>query len=344
MTSSAVMKLAFGVILLLIMFLLATGAKRTVSIGTLLIMVPFQTIETQYASSSVLIAYVLAAALLIGGGLRVRMVPAMGLIVLAYCASCALADRSLLTYHVLFMFQFFSCLVVFVLAYNFALLIESERTIVDVLMVINVLAIIYCALQLSVGPGERFIPFGIEDLKFNMNRDPSDPRLVGPFDNAGSTAGYFSLMTLVCAFEIMFSAGRRRSLVWILTGFNLLGLVVTGNRAGFLVLVGMSPLLVLAYRKELGLKRILTLLIGGVIALAIAATIAVTFTDFNKMFSRMETVTETEGGIPETRAGELAHCNREDQAGSVVWSRAILPDRRRCGENRTAPDAVSGGW
>jgi hypothetical protein len=301
-TSSAVLKLAFGVILLLVMFVLAIGAKRTTSIGTLLVLIPFQTIDTQYASSSVLIAYVLAAALLISGGVRVRMLSAAGLIVLAYFVSVALADRSLFTHHVLFMFQFFSCLVVFVLAYNFALLVEDEHTIAKVLFAINCLAIVYCLLQLSVGPGERFIPFGISEFEFNMNRDPSDPRLVGPFDNAGSTAGYFSLMSLVCAFEIMFSIGRRRALVWILMGFNLLGLVATGNRAGFLVLMGMAPLLILAYRKELGMRRVLTLSIGGVTALAIAATIAVTFTDFNNMFSRMETVAETENGVPETRA------------------------------------------
>jgi len=302
MTSSALWQLASGVILLVVMFALAVGAKRTISIGALLVLIPFQTLDTRYASSSVLIAYVLAAALLIGGGLRVRMLPALSLIVLAYFVSLSLADRSLLTHHVLFMFQFFSCLAVFLLAYNFALFVEDEHTVMDVLLAINVLAIIYCALQLSAGPGERFIPLGIETFGFNLNRDPGDPRLVGPFDNPGSTAGYFALMTLVCAFEIMFTAGRRRLLVWILTGFNLLGLVATGNRAGFLVLLGMSPLVLFAYRKALGVRRILTFSIGGATALAIAATIAVTFTDFNQLFSRMETVTETEGGIPATRA------------------------------------------
>jgi hypothetical protein len=89
--------------------------------------------------------------------------------------------------------------------------------------------------------------------------------------------------------------------VWILTGFNLMGLVATANRAGFLVLLAMSPLVLFANRKELGARRILTLSIGGAAVLAIAAALAVTLTDFNQMFSRMESVTETEGGIPSTR-------------------------------------------
>jgi O-antigen ligase/polysaccharide polymerase Wzy-like membrane protein len=302
MTSTAIWQLAFGLVLVIVMFGIAVGARRTISIGTLLVMIPFQILDNQYASSSVLIAYVLVAALQLGDGLKLRMLAALGAIMLAYCASLALADKAILIYHVLFMFQFFSCLVVFILAYNFALSVENEHTAMDVLLAINVLAIGYCGLQLSVGPGERFVPFGIEQFMFNLNRDPDDPRLVGPFGNPGSTAGYFALMTLVCAFEIMFSAGRRRFLAWVLTGFNILGLVATGNRAGFLVLLAMSPLLLFAYRRELGVRRIMQLAAGGFAVMVVAATLAVTYTDFDRMFMRMETVTETEGGIPTTRA------------------------------------------
>lgn len=302
MKSSAVWQLAFGLLLLMVMFAVAVGAKRKISIGVLLLLIPFQTIDTRYASSSALIAYVMGAALLIGGDLKFRMVPALSLIVLSYFVSLSLADRSILTNHVIFMFQFFSCLVVFVLAYNFAILVDEERAVMDLLLAINVLAIIYCALQLSVGPGERYIPLGVDEFKFNLNRHPGDPRLVGPFDNPGSTAGYFALMTLVCAFQIMFSTGRRRFLVWIVTGFNLMGLVATGNRAGFLVLLAASPLLLFAYRKELGARRVIQYSIAGMAVFAVAAAIAVTYTDFNQMFTRMDTVTNTEGGIPATRA------------------------------------------
>lgn len=302
MTSSAIWQLAFGVMLLLVMFAVAIGAKRTTSIAALLILIPFQIIDTRYASSSVLIAYVIAVALMTRGDFKVRMLPALALIVLAYFVSLSLGDRSILSHHVIFMFQFFSCLVVFLLAYNFAILVENERAVVDVLLAINVLSIVYCALQLSVGPGERYIPFGISEFEFNLNRNPDDPRLIGPFDNPGSTAGYFALMSLVCAFEIMFSTGKRRLLVWVIAGFNFMGLVATGNRAGFLVLSAMYPLLMFAYRRELGARRLIQYSIGGVAVLAIGAAIAVTYTDFNQLFTRMDTVTETEGGVPATRA------------------------------------------
>jgi O-antigen ligase len=302
MTSSAIWQVSFGLIIVFVMLAVAAGAKRTLSIGTLLVLVPFQAIDTRFGSSSVMLAYALAGVLLISGGLRVRQLAVLGLIVLAYFISLAFADRTMFTRNVLFMFQFFSCLVVFLLAYNFATLVEKEKSVVDVLLAINVMAVVYCLLQLSVGPGERFIPFGVDEFKFNLNRHPGDPRLVGPFDNPGSTAGYFAIMTLICAVEFIYARGKRRLYVSGIAGFNMLGLVATGNRAGFLVLLAMAPLLLFAYRKELGAKRILQYSIGGAAAFALIAVVAVSFTDFNRMFARMDTVTETEGGIPTTRA------------------------------------------
>jgi O-antigen ligase len=101
----------------------------------------------------------------------------------------------------------------------------------------------------------------------------------------------------------MFSRGGRRFMVSVIAGFNLLGLVATANRAGFLVLLAMAPLLLFAYRRELGAKKVLQYAAIGMVFLVGSAAFAVAFTDFNRMFERMETVTETEGGIPATRQG-----------------------------------------
>jgi hypothetical protein len=212
MTSSAIWQVAIGLIFLLVMLTVAISAKRTVSIGALLVLIPFQTIDTRYGSSSILVAYALAGILMINRGLKHRMLPALAMIVLAYLASFSLADRSVWIFHALFLFQFFSCLVVFLLAYNFAVLMERDRTAMNVLLAINGLAIAYCLLQLTVGPGESFVPFGIDELKFNPNRNPGDPRLVGPFASPGSTAGYFALMTLVCVWSSCCRAGGGGSL------------------------------------------------------------------------------------------------------------------------------------
>jgi len=301
--SSAAWPLAFGLIAVLTLFFLAVSTRPTVSIGTLLLMIPFQLVDTRYGSSSILFAYVLAIVQFVNGDMKIRMAAPLALIVVAYFMSLAMGDRSIFSYHVLFMFEIFSCLVVFLLAYNFALRVEDAQSVLDILLWINVLSIIYCGLQLAVGPGERFVPFGIEAFRFNPNREPGDPRLVGPFGNPGSTAGYLTLMTLVCAAAFFVGNRRRRFWIGLLAACNMFGLVATGNRAGFLVLLAMAAALLWVFRRELGTGRVLLYTVGGTAVLAIAATVAVTMTDFNRLFLRMETVTETEGGLPATRQG-----------------------------------------
>jgi len=301
-SSSAAWDVAFGIIALLLIFVLATSARRVTAIGALLVMIPFQVVDTRYGSSSVLIAYGLLAVLMLTGDLKFRMLPALGLIVLGYVASFVVAGQENVILQVVTMVQFFSVLLVFILAYNFARLVANEQSVLDILLVINALVLGYCVLQLTVGPGERFTPFGIDALAFNVNRTPHDPRLVGPFDNPGSTAGYFTLMVLVCAVAFMLAQGRRKFFVQCLIGLNLLGLVVTGNRAGFLVLMAMFPVFLYVFRSELGPKRVTTYMVGGVFALTLASAIAIYFTDFDRMFSRLEQVTETQGGVPTTRA------------------------------------------
>jgi O-antigen ligase len=88
----------------------------------------------------------------------------------------------------------------------------------------------------------------------------------------------------------------------VLIALNLMVMIATGNRTGVLTLVAMFPIFLFVFRRRLGPKRITTFALGGILALFIAGAVAVTFTDFDRMFSRMEKVTETQEGIPSTRA------------------------------------------
>jgi len=302
MNTSVAWQLTLALAAVLVIYVLASTTRRTVALGALLIAIPFQIVDTRYGSASVVMAYALAVILLLNGGLKVRMLPALGLIALGYLVSMSQADRTLMSLHAIFIFQFFSSLVVFLLAYNFARLVDSERSVVDVLLVINVLTLVYCALQLTAGPGERFMPFGVKEFEFNLNRVAEDARLVGPFDNPGSTAGYFTLMIMVCAMDMMFAQGRRRTAVQVLIILNLIGLVATGNRAGFLTLVAMFPVLLFSFKRELGTQRVTRYLVGGIAVLVLASAVAISYTGFGRMFERLENVTETQDGVPTTRA------------------------------------------
>lgn len=302
MSSSNIYLLATGLLAAIAMVVLTASARRAIALGALLLLIPFQIVETRYGSSSILMAYAMLGAMLLTGNLKVRMMPAIGLVLLAYLVSLTQA-RSYLTLHIVEIFQFGSCFVVFLLAYNYARIVKSERSVVDLLLAINVLVVIYCGLQLIAGAGEAFKPFGIQEFAFNRNRDPSDPRLIGPFDNPGTTAGYFTLMTLIYLVELMATpSARRRSLQGLILA-NVAGIVATGNRASFLVLLAAFPVLLMTFRTELGTRRFFQYMTSGIAAIVIASALMAAFTGFGNIFTRLERVTETQDGLPATRAG-----------------------------------------
>jgi len=302
MSSSNIWMLSVGILSVVVMVMLTASAKRTVALGALLLLIPFQLVETRFGSSSVLIAYAMAGAMLLLGGLKVRMLPAIGFVLLAYLLSLTQAER-FITLHIVEIFQFFSCFAVFLLAYNYARLVKSDQSVVDLLIWINVLVVAYCLLQLSVGAGEAFKPFGLDALAFNKNRDPTDPRLIGPFDNPGTTAGYLALMTMICLTELLFAKSSRRRLIQALILANVACIVATGNRASFLVLLASYPALLIALRIELGSKRFLQFMVGGIVAVFIATAGMAAITGFGNILRRLESVAQTEDGMPMTRAG-----------------------------------------
>jgi O-antigen ligase len=301
MSSTNIWLLGIGLLAAILIVVVTASARRVVALGALILFVPFQVVETRYASSSVLMAYAMAGAMLLMGNLKVRMLPAIGLVLLAYLLSYTQAERYQ-SLHAIEIFQFASCFVVFLLAYNFARLVRSELSVLDLLLGVNVLVVIYCGLQLTAGAGQAFNPLGIHELAFNVNRDPSDPRLVGPFDNPGTTAGYFALMAMICLVVLMHAEGGRRRLVQFLIFANMAGIVATGNRASFLVLLAAIPVLLLAFRDELGPRRFIQYMTGGIAAVVIAAAVIAAYSGLGNVFRRLESVTETEGGLPTTRA------------------------------------------
>jgi O-antigen ligase len=328
-SSSNIYLLATGLLAAIAMVVLTASARRAIALGALLLLIPFQIVETRYGSSSILMAYAMLGAMLLTGNLKVRLLPAIGLVLFAYLVSLTQV-RSYLSLHVVEIFQFGSCFVVFLLAYNYAREVKSEQSIVDLLLSINILVVIYCGLQLTAGAGEAFNLLGVREFAFNTNRDPSDPRLVGPFDNPGTTAGYFTLMTLIYLVELMASESMRRRLIQGLVLANVAGIVATGNRASFLVLLAAFPVLLVTFRKELGTRRFFQYMVSGVVAILVASALMAALTGFGNMFSRLEKVTATEDGLPMTRAstwslafekiqrdpwfGEGPHFFREDDA------------------------------
>jgi O-antigen ligase len=287
----------------IIIFFAAYAAPLRISVGALLVLVPFQLVDTTYGSSNMVMTYVLVGALMLKG--RLQYAPMLGsviAVILAYMISMSQLPRSLFTLHGIEILALVSTFLVFMLAYNLARESRDPRFIINVLIVANVLSIIYCFIQLAAGPGESLEFFGRKEFSMNENRGGGDARLVGPFATPGITAAYFMAMTLILIYEVVHAQHRRRILVAVIIVLNVVMILATSSRGSFLVLL--AGLLGFSYlfRAELGFGRIVKMLVAATIVLVGTATIIAAYTDFGQMFDRLAKTTETEDGLPSTRS------------------------------------------
>lgn len=302
MTESAAIEAGVALLLALVVWIIANTTRVTLAIGTLLLLIPFQFVQTRFTSSSVLMTYGLFLILMIRQQVEPRETWLILAIFAAYCVSIAFASQGTLMLHMLYTLNFMSCFVVFLLAFKYGKNVASPHSVVDLLLAINLLVILYCGLQLFAGAGNSFKPFGLDFLSFNANRHAGDPRLVGPFNSPGVTSTYLAIMSVVCMSTIMVSQGRRRLLAFCIVLANVIGIIATANRGAFILLVVCFPFVIYFFRRELGPSRAAIVSLGGVLTLVIAAAVVINFTEFDRLFDRLGDVTETADGLPKNRA------------------------------------------
>jgi O-antigen ligase len=152
---------------------------------------------------------------------------------------------------------------------------------------------------MAAGPGVTVVPFGLQEMAMEPSRH--DNRLTGPFSAAGLASEYFVIMVFLILHRLFFTSGvnKRYGLI-LLIGVNLALLVATGNRGGFLSLLGGGVLFLWFLRKELGVLRTLRLVSTGTALLALASAVIITYSDFGVLFERLEGTT-IEEGVPDTR-------------------------------------------
>jgi O-antigen ligase len=300
--ASQIFQLSLGLIGAILILVAAYGLPLKLSVGILLFMIPFQPIETRFGSVNILMTYVLFGALMLRGRLRyMPMLGAMLLVLFAYLLSISQLHQALYFYHGLHVFFIVSGLLVFVLAYNMAREVENPRYIINFLIAANVVSVLYCLLQFSVGPGEKMFLFGNQDLWMHRNRGGGDPRLVGPFGTPGITAAYFMSMTVLLAYEILYSRSYRRIALVLLVAANVAMMMATANRGSFLVLLASLLGFLYVFRERLGIMRVIYIAAASFVLTVGAASYVATHTEFGDMFSRLETVGEFQGGLPNTR-------------------------------------------
>jgi O-antigen ligase len=300
--TTQIFQLGAAIIGAIAILIAAYAAPLRVSVGILLVMIPFQPIETRLGSANVLMTYVLFGALLLRG--RLRYVPMLGpllFVIFAYLVSISQLPAAMYFDHGLHLFFVASGLLMFILSYNMARETRHPRFIVDLLIASNVIAVVYCLIQFSVGPGERLVFFGTDELWMHRNRGSHDPRVVGPFGSPTTSSAYFMAIALLLIYEILHARKRRRVALGLLAVANLVVLLGTANRGSFLVLIGSLFLFLYLFRRQLGIVRAVQVFAFSVAALAGTGIFVANHTEFGNMFARLENVAQFEGGIPDTR-------------------------------------------
>jgi O-antigen ligase len=291
------------VVFALLALLAAYAGPEKWIVSFVFLLTPFQPVETKFATVNVLIAYVVFAAYILRG--RITYVPALAftiLIFLIMLASLSQADPASWRPHIIYIFSVGSAFCIFYVFYNAVVRIRDPKFFVNLLLALNWLVAFYCALQLLQSMPWFPIDLSALPLEIEGNRLGDDPRLKGPFGAIGLTAEYLVLSTLLIAFVSVYRVpGHSKPSLVALGTLNFLFLVATGNRGGFIVLIGGGLLFLYMFRDKLSIKTTINTLIVGALTLAVASFVTINYTKFDRLYDRLE-ATEFQGAMPDTRA------------------------------------------
>jgi O-antigen ligase len=298
-SSSIIVQLTVIGLLATLLFFIAYRLPQIVSSSALLVIIPIQPIDSQYASANVLLSYVIFLAMLLKGGtVRLPLLPQFLVVLFCYLVSMSMVHKALYGQHAVYLMALVSAYMVLCIAYDLTMRLKKTSRIVDLFIAMNIIVAIYCAIQILAGPGVKVVPFGIQEMAMIPGR--TDNRLTGPFAATGITSEYLVIMLFFILHRLLFGGTRRRLWLILLAGLNLAFLVATGNRGGFLSLLGGAVLFIWLFRKELGSARVFQLVTGGSILVALMSALIVTYSDYGRLYERLGETT-VEEGIPDTR-------------------------------------------
>lgn len=288
------------VLLAAVLFFIASALPQRMATTVMMLLVPFQTVESFAGSSTMLLAYVVFVALLLRGErVQVPMMWSFVVLLMWYLISTSLQHPATYSQHAVYVVTLISTFLVFWLCHDVTNRFEKPTSIINVFIWMNLLIVVYCLIQLWIGPGGRFHLFGLSELA--MTRVREDGRLTGPFQSAEITAQYLVIMVFVILHQFWYAQGAwwRRGLI-LLIAVDLGLLVATGSRGEFLLLIGGCGIYLWLFRTRLGPVRALGLAISGSAVLAASSLIIITYTPFGNLFERLE-ATEIQAGVPDTR-------------------------------------------
>lgn len=299
-TASFAIQLGTALSMGVLLFAMAYLMPEKKVLAFLVILIPWQIINSRYGSMNMVLTYLIAGALLLRG--RVRLLPLLGYIfaiLLVYLISMSQALKATYKDHALYIITVGSGFVLFLVIYNYLRRTEDNKLAIKLLIWTNVLVTGYSLLLLAVG-SERVALFGISEFELAQNRE--DGRLMGTFTAAGVNAEFYTLQILILGFLSIFEQNKRLRYFYLgLACINFGLIVASGSRGSFLSTMGGIVLFLFMFRKEMG-KAAISKLVGlGSIGFVAMTLIIINFTSYNVLFERLAQTEFDDSGVPDTR-------------------------------------------
>ncbi len=210
--------------------------KYTVTI--LILLIPFQFIESAYGSVNMVLTYLLGLSLLIKGSIKQFPLFWWILFVLfAYMLSFSQVHASTYSFHISYLISIGSNFVIFYIVYNYIINERDYKQFFNIIIFLNILVLLYAFIQFGLG-FEEYSFFDIKELSIEenklTNRGEAFRLRGGPFKNIGMNAEYMVIQIMILGHLILYSKGKwKKALYFGLITLNLIVLIGTGNRGGF---------------------------------------------------------------------------------------------------------------
>jgi len=289
----------------IVLFLFAYFGGSRFIFKAIVLLIPFQLIESRYGSLNMAITYILGIAMLFNRSWfndeakeKWPLLYLFLLILGAYLISWTQAPPAYLKKTAIYLVMLSSNILLFYLTYRFIRIKTDVVELFNLLFLCNVLVIIYCLVTVIM-IGKNTALFGIDEFRLN-EIDPRRMRIVGPFVSVGTTAEYLVIQCCLILYAYQNQELFKRSFLSFLFVSNFFILFGTGNRGGMLSLVFSFILFSIFYRRVLGTIKLIGILVGLFVVLGFSSLIMIKYSDYNVVFDRLRN-TEIKGFTPDTR-------------------------------------------
>lgn len=294
-------QLIIGLAVIVMMFAFAYAGPEKTIIQFIMLLMPFQPIDTRFGSINTGVALLVMGSFLLNRRVtRLPLFPLVLLTLLVYLVATIEAPRQTYKDHIFYLIGIAANVSLFYIVFNYVMRSSNVKSVLNMLIWTNVVVLIYTIVQIKVGYNQVEV-MGLEELTFTSAR--GDARLTGPYTAVGIFAEYLVIQVFIVLYRYFHEDnGKIKLLLLGLLAANMGVLVGTGNRGGFLVLVGASILFFFLFRRDFGTTRLIKLGSFGVLLFALSATTMMMLTDFNVLFERLSATEVNKDVVPDTRS------------------------------------------